>query len=93
MLKYESAAQLINVLRPLISPNNTIAAYPGSNVLIITDYAENLKRIDRIIASIDQPPPGQPIVVPVKYESALDLIPNFNRMRQDARAVIFSSSI
>ena len=79
-LKYESAAQLINVLRPLISPNNTIAAYPGSNVLIITDYAENLKRIDRIIASLDQPPPGEPIVVPVKYASALDLVPILNRL-------------
>ena len=33
-LKYESATQLINVLRPLITPNNTIAAYPASNVLI-----------------------------------------------------------
>ena len=28
-LKYESAAQLVNVLRPLITPNNTIAAFPG----------------------------------------------------------------
>ena len=28
-LRNESAAQLVNVLRPLITPNNTIAAYPG----------------------------------------------------------------
>ena len=28
-LRYESALQLVNVLRPLITPNNTIAAYPG----------------------------------------------------------------
>ena len=44
-LKYESAAQLVNVLRPLITPNNTIAAFPNTNALIITDYAENLRRI------------------------------------------------
>ena len=29
-LRYESAASLVNVLRPLIAPNNTIAALPGS---------------------------------------------------------------
>ena len=53
-LRYESALQLVNVLRPLITPNNTIAAYPGTNSLIITDYADNLRRIDKIIASLDQ---------------------------------------
>ena len=33
------------ILRPLISPNNTINVNPGNNSLIITDYADNLKRI------------------------------------------------
>ena len=41
------------VLRPLISPNNTINVNPGSNALVITDYADNLQRIARIIASMD----------------------------------------
>jgi len=79
-LKYESAQQLVNVLRPLITPNNTIAFYPSSNALIITDYADNLKRIDRIIASLDQPPAGEPILVPLRYASALDLLPMLNRL-------------
>ncbi len=79
-LKYESAQQLVNVLRPLITPNNTIVAYPGSNALVITDYADNLKRIDRIIASLDQPPAGEPILVAVRYASALDLVPILNRL-------------
>jgi general secretion pathway protein D len=82
-LRYESSTQLINVLRPLISPNNTIAAYPNSNALVITDYAENLKRLDRIIGSLDQPPAGEPIVVPVRYASALDLVPILYRLLVD----------
>jgi general secretion pathway protein D len=72
VLRNESAAQLVNVLRPLISPNNTIAAFPASNALVITDYADNLARLSRIIASLDQPA-GEPIVVPVKNASALDV--------------------
>ncbi len=85
-LKYESAQQIVNVLRPLITPNNTIAAFPSSNVLIITDYAENLKRIDRIIASLDQPPGGEPVLVPLKNASALDIVTLLNRLLADPAA-------
>jgi general secretion pathway protein D len=86
VLKFESAQQLVNVLRPLITPNNTIAAYPGSNALIITDYAENLRRIDRIVAALDQAPAGEPALVPLKYASALDLVPIVNRLLAESGA-------
>src|SRR6185437_9038515 len=79
-LRYESAAQLVTVLRPLISPNNTIAAYIPNNAIIITDYADNLKRIDRIVATLDQPPIGEPILVPVRNASALDVVALVNRV-------------
>jgi general secretion pathway protein D len=79
-LRYESAQQLVNVLRPLITPNNTIAAFPSTNALIITDYAENLRRIEKIIASLDQAPAGEPMIVTLKYASALDLVPLVNRL-------------
>ena len=82
-LKNESAAQLVNVLRPLITPNNSIAAVPTGNALVITDYADNLKRIDRIIASLDVPTAGEPIVVPLRNASALDLMQIVNRLLAD----------
>ena len=44
-LQHESAAQLMPVLRPLITPNNSITAYPNNNTLVVTDYANNLQRI------------------------------------------------
>src|SRR5438128_1072792 len=58
-LHYESAAQMVNALRPLITANNTIAALPGTNTLVITDYADNLKRLERVIEAIDQPAAGE----------------------------------
>ncbi len=79
-LRYESATQVLNVLRPLITPNNTIAAFPGTNALIITDYAENLRRIEKIIASLDHAPAGEPMVVTLKHASAVDLVPLVNRL-------------
>ncbi|MFO1306188.1 MAG: type II secretion system secretin GspD [Burkholderiales bacterium] len=79
-LRHESAQQMVNVLRPIITPNNTIAAFPGTNALVITDYAENMRRIEKIVASLDQPPAGEPMMVTLKYASALDLVPLLNRL-------------
>ena len=85
-LKYESAAQLVNVLRPLITPNNTIAAFPNGNALVITDYADNLRRINRIVAALDQPPQGEPVLIPVRYASAVDLVAMLNRIVGEPQA-------
>jgi general secretion pathway protein D len=52
-LNFENAGNLVPILRPLISPNNTINVNPGTNSLVITDYADNLRRIARIIAALD----------------------------------------
>ena len=79
-LHHESAQQMVNVLRPLITPNNTIAAFPGSNALVITDYAENLRRIEKIIASLDQPSAGEPMVITLRHASAIDLVPLVNKL-------------
>ena len=83
-LRYESAVQLVNVLRPMIAPNNTIAAYPASNALVITDYADNLRRIARVIASLDRPPVGEAMLVPLKNASAIDLAATVNRLLNDS---------
>jgi general secretion pathway protein D len=56
-LNYEKANNLVPVLRPLISPNNTINVNPGNNSLVITDYADNLQRMGRIIARWTCPMP------------------------------------
>ena len=79
-LKYESATQLVNVLRPLITPNNAIAALPTANALVITDYAENLRRIDKIIASLDTAPASEPAIVTLRYASALDITQILSRL-------------
>jgi general secretion pathway protein D len=83
-LKYESAAQLLPILRPLIAPANTITVYPSTNTLVITDYAGNLQRIGRIIESIDQPGGTDPIVIPLVNASAVDVAAMVNRLFVDA---------
>lgn len=79
-LNYESATNLVNVLRPLISPNNTISAYPNNNSLVITDYAANMQRIARIIASLDAPSTNEVELVPVRNGLATELAATLNRL-------------
>ncbi|MFC7420358.1 type II secretion system secretin GspD [Iodobacter arcticus] len=79
-LKYESAVQMVPILRPLISPNNTIAAYPGGNTLVITDYADNIRRLNQIIERIDQPASSDVFSVSLKYASAIDVAQNLGRL-------------
>lgn len=79
-LKYQSASQMVPILRPLIAPNNAITAYQNSNTLVITDYANNMLRLSRIIDSIDQPSGSDPIVIPLQYASAVDVAATVNQL-------------
>ena len=86
-LQHESAAQLVPVLRPLITANNVIAVYPNSNTLVITDYAENIKRINKIISSIDVPNQAEMHVIKVEYASAIDVSQMLMRLMPEATPV------
>jgi len=86
-LQYESATAMVPILRPLIAPNNTISAYPQNNTLVITDYAENLRRIQRIIESIDTPATSDVEMIQVNFGLAMEIATVVNRMLDEgARA-------
>ena len=72
-LRHESATQLQVALRPLVGINSTINAEPGSNTLLVTDYADNLARIEQVIEGLDVPTADEPVLIPLKYASAQDI--------------------
>ena len=79
-LRYESAAQVVTVLRPLIAPSNSISANPNNNSLVISDYADNLARLEKIIEALDTPRGEEPIVIPIRHASAIELANTLNRL-------------
>jgi general secretion pathway protein D len=79
-LNHETATNLVPVLRPLISPNNTINVNPGNNSLIITDYADNLRRIGTIIAALDIANATGVEIIRLQHAIATDLAPIVNRL-------------
>ena len=81
-LNHENAGNLVPILRPLISPNNTINVNPGNNSLVITDYADNLQRLARIIAALDVSNATDVDVINLRHSLASDLAPVVQRLAE-----------
>ncbi len=79
-LRHESANNLLPVLRPLISPNNTVAAYPANNTIVVTDYADNVRRMAQIIAGVDNAAGAQVLIVPLRNANALDAASQLSKL-------------
>ena len=73
-IKNINAAQLVPILRPLVAQQGHLAAYPSSNVLIISDRASNIKRIDRIIAQMDKKVDAGIEIIKLKHAFAPEVV-------------------
>ncbi|HYW03094.1 MAG TPA: type II secretion system secretin GspD [Gammaproteobacteria bacterium] len=64
------AAQLVPILRPLVPQYGHLAAYPPANMLIISDRAANVRRLARIVHSMDESQSQNVDVVQLQHASA-----------------------
>lgn len=80
-IRYVNAAQLVPILRPLVPQRGHLAAYPGSNVLVISDSAANIARLVRIIRRIDQATGDEIEVVPLQHASASEVVRIITRLK------------
>ena len=60
------STELMKILRPLIPQYGHIAAVTTPNVVIITDHADNIKRLIRIVQQIDISDEEELVTVPLK---------------------------
>lgn len=74
-LQHENATQVLNVVKPLVSPNNVVNVNPGSNALVVTDYADNIARIGKLLASLDQPSTTDLEIIPLEHAIASEMVP------------------
>jgi general secretion pathway protein D len=85
-LKNVSATQLVPMLRPLIPSYGHLAAYPGGNMLIISDRASNVSRVVRIIQRMDDSGDEPVEVIPLHNASAADVVRIVNSLSAGAGA-------
>jgi len=85
-VKNVSAAQLVPILRPMIPQYGHLAAYPASNILIISDRASNVNRMIRIIRRVDQVGDQSVEIVPLQNASSTETVRVLNSLFQQAAA-------
>mgnify|MGYP000291160613 CR=1 FL=1 len=79
-LTHQSAAQVINALRPLVAAANALTVYPPGNAIIITDYSDNIVKIQAVIARLDTPSAPAPELIALNHANALDVVSTLNRV-------------
>lgn len=85
-VNYEAANNIVTALRPLISPNNVINVNPGNNSIVITDYADNMRRMSEVIALLDVPSNPELEIIPIKHTIASDLATMLTRLTENNQA-------
>ena len=85
-VNYEAANNIVTALRPLISPNNVINVNPGNNSIVITDYADNMRRMAEVIALLDVPSNPELEIVPIKHSIAADVATMVTRLIEGNQA-------
>jgi general secretion pathway protein D len=83
-VKNVTATQLVPILRPLIPQEGHLAAYPDTNVLIISDRRQNVDRLLKIIDSIDQVSDSSIEVVTLQHASATEVVRILNGLQTPA---------
>lgn len=72
-VKQISAAQLIPLLRPLVPQQGHLVAYPDNNTLIISDTADNVARMEKIIHRIDKVSEEEIEVIVLEHATAAEV--------------------
>ena len=80
-LKYIKPSEMLPVITPFAKLNSIIPLDPNG-ILVIRDYAENVKRMLEMIQQIDVSVPAEYIseVIPIKYAMAEDIANALNSL-------------
>jgi general secretion pathway protein D len=81
-LKYVRPSEIVPVLQPFAKIPNSILPIEANGILVIRDYAENVKRMLEMIAQVDVSVPAEFIseVIPIKYALASDIASALNSL-------------
>jgi general secretion pathway protein D len=86
VLKNINAAQLVPILRPLVPQQSHLAAFPATNVLVVTDRAENVNRLLQLINRIDRQGSDEIEVIRLEHASASETVRILGGLQQGGAA-------
>ena len=81
-IRHVPAAQLVPILRPLVLQQGHLAAYPATNVLVVSDRAANIDRLVEIVRRIDRSESEEIEVITLRHASASEIVRIVNSLSQ-----------
>ncbi len=87
-LQNVSAAQMVQFLRPMMSPHALISPYSPTNTLIITDTAASIRNILQVLEQVDKAGSTEVTVIPLQHASASDIAQLISRLDAGSGAVV-----
>ena len=81
-IKNVDAAQLVPILRPLVPQRGHLAAYPASNVIIVSDSAANISRLSQIIRRIDLAVNDEIEIINLQHATASEVVRVINQLNR-----------
>lgn len=73
-LRYAPVGAVVTLLQPMISGGGGVVGHPASNLIIITDFAPNVRRALAMVRAVDVESAGEQVrVVPLRYADATEL--------------------
>ena len=85
-LKFANPSEIKKLFAPLVSKSSVILDYPPTNMLIITDVYSNIKRLLRILNTIDVSGMGEELsVIPLEYAEATKFVKILDSVFQESR--------
>ena len=81
-LKYAKPSEMVAVLTPFVKIPNAILPIDTSQILVLRDYSENVKRMLELIGQIDVAVPSEYVseVIPIKYAQAAEIASALNSL-------------
>ena len=81
-LKYIKPSEMLPVITPFAKLANSILAIDSNGILVLRDYAENVKRMLEMIEQIDVSVPAEYIseVIPIRYAKVSDIAAALNSL-------------
>jgi general secretion pathway protein D len=81
-LKYAKPSEMVAVLQPFVKIPNAILPIDSSQMLVLRDYTENIKRMLELVEKIDVAIPSEFVseVIPIKYAKAADIASALNSL-------------
>ena len=81
-LKYAKPTELMPILQPFLKIPNAILPIDSNMMLVLRDYAENVKRMLELVAQIDVAVPSEYVseVIPIKYAVSSDIANALNSL-------------